>query len=405
MRIVIYEYLSGGGYAEKPIPPGILAEGFGMLRCLAADFKNAGHEVTVFLDDRVSKLNPPLQAHATVPIFYADEPKMFLPRIAEINDLVYVVAPETDQTLQSLVKLVEATGKASLNCTSNAITAVSDKSLLYGQLQKHGFLIPKTTIMKKADSLEHVKRTIEKGFLFPVVFKPTDGTSCGGISLVRSRADVEKALNKIKSEFKSDKFIIQEFISGEPASVSLICNGTKAAVLGLNKQIISLNAPSQDSCYQGGVVPFDNPMKQEAFAVAQKAVELFSGLRGYVGVDVILGQNDVYVLDLNPRLTSSYIGLREVMGVNVGQALVDAVIENKLPTEKPSRGFCYFIKAQTSKPSVEFYQKAAADTAITSPPFPFTDSGVALLHGCGLTVDSATRHLEEAKKSLRSIMC
>ena len=103
LRIIVYEHVSGGGYAQQPIPPSVLSEGFGMLRTVVSDFKAAGHEVTVLLDERLSKLNPPLDADCTVPIFYASEPKRFLSNIAKINDAVYVIAPETGQTLQSLV--------------------------------------------------------------------------------------------------------------------------------------------------------------------------------------------------------------------------------------------------------------------------------------------------------------
>ncbi len=70
LKIIVYEHVSGGGYAEQTIPPSVLAEGFGMLRCVVADFKAAGHEVTVLLDARISKLNPPIDADCIVPIFY-----------------------------------------------------------------------------------------------------------------------------------------------------------------------------------------------------------------------------------------------------------------------------------------------------------------------------------------------
>ena len=53
-----------------------------MLRCVVADFKAAGHEVTVLLDARLSKLNPPIEADCTVPIFYANEPQKFISNIA-----------------------------------------------------------------------------------------------------------------------------------------------------------------------------------------------------------------------------------------------------------------------------------------------------------------------------------
>ena len=43
MKVIVYEYVSGGGYAGQLIPPGVLSEGFGMLRSVVADFKAAGH--------------------------------------------------------------------------------------------------------------------------------------------------------------------------------------------------------------------------------------------------------------------------------------------------------------------------------------------------------------------------
>ncbi len=48
-----------------------------MLRTVAADFKAAGHEVTVLLDARLSKLNPPMNVDCTVPVFYPQEAKNF----------------------------------------------------------------------------------------------------------------------------------------------------------------------------------------------------------------------------------------------------------------------------------------------------------------------------------------
>ena len=87
----------------------------------------------------------------------------------------------------------------------------------------------------------------------------------------------------------------------------------------------------ETSSYEGGVVPFDHPLKQEAFAVAEKVVESISGLRGYVGVDLVLTQDKPFVVDVNPRLTTSYVGLRKVAGFNVAEALVNAVLNGKLP--------------------------------------------------------------------------
>ena len=120
MKIILYEYASGGGYAGQQLPIGILAEGFGMLRSVATDFKANGHEVTILLDARLSKLNPPIDADCILPVMHPEEPEKFLTDLAKINDSIYIIAPETGQTLQTLVELAEKTGKTTLNCKSAA---------------------------------------------------------------------------------------------------------------------------------------------------------------------------------------------------------------------------------------------------------------------------------------------
>ncbi len=139
---------------------------------MSSDFKAAGHELTVLLDGRLSKLNPPLNADCIVPIFYPHEFKNVLCKIAKINDAVFVVAPETGQTLHSLVELMEKTGKVSLNCESSAIQKVSDKMVLYQILEKNGLSIPKTLVLNVNDNLAEVKRSIKSKLNYPVVFKP-----------------------------------------------------------------------------------------------------------------------------------------------------------------------------------------------------------------------------------------
>jgi predicted ATP-grasp superfamily ATP-dependent carboligase len=52
LKLLVYEHVSGGGFADEPIPAGVLSEGFGMLRTLISDFKAAGHNVTTTLENR-----------------------------------------------------------------------------------------------------------------------------------------------------------------------------------------------------------------------------------------------------------------------------------------------------------------------------------------------------------------
>jgi len=406
LRILVYEYVSGGGYAQHSISPSILAEGYAMLRCVTADFSAAGHEVTVLLDERISKANLPLDTYRIIPVSTSVEPQKIIQDSAESNDAFLIIAPETDQTLHKLVKSAEQTEKISLNCTSDAILAVSGKADLTNWLEKNGYATPKTLLLNISEQVTDIKTAISKELRFPIVLKPIDGTSCSAISLVKTENEIDVAIQKIRKHSLNPQFIVQEYIDGLAASVSVISNGTKAVAISLNKQQITLASAKGESCYTGGCVPLDHPLKDRALYLAEHLVESFNGLRGYVGVDVILADDSIYVVDVNPRLTTSYVGLHAACDFNVAKALVDAVVESILPEKCAFSSVAFFSKSETKKPTTGDFLKTAKQTPVVCPPFPLakTDKATALLLGKGDSLQDAFLRLEEAKKSLHSIL-
>jgi tyramine---L-glutamate ligase len=406
LRVIVYEYVSGGGYADQSLPSDVLAEAFGMLRCFVADLKTAGHEVTVLLDDRLSKLNPPLDADFILPVMGADEPKRFISEIAKINDAIYVIAPETDRILQKMVEFTEGIGKISLNCKSNAIEKVSDKAALYENLEDKGFLIPQSLIREIDENTEELLSAIDSELSYPVVFKPVDGASCSGISLVTNKKSIQVALEKIIKYSTDKRFIIQEYVAGEAASVSVLSNGKKAQMISVNRQSITLAEPNSQSNYVGGCVPFNHQRWEDAGVLAEKVVESISGLRGYVGVDVILTQEDIFIVDVNPRLTTSYVGLRQVADFNVAATVLDSVVNGKLPRAVKNNGIACFSKIKTNCPQTPAFEQAAKLSDVISPPFPLENNAnsCALILGNGNSLSEAQRRLEEAKKNLLNIV-
>jgi hypothetical protein len=399
MKVIVYEHVSGGGYCGQLIPPSFLAEGFAMLRSVVGDFKAAGHTVTVLLDDRLSRLNPPIGADFVVPVSYFNEPQRFLIDIAKINDATYVIAPESGKILQSLVALMEKTEKISLNCESETIAKVGNKAVLYEKLEKTGFLVPKTLVLENGTALQQELHKLS----YPLIFKPVDGAGASGLSTVKEFSQVGKALLKIEGESTSKRFIVQEFFEGERVSVSLLSTGKKAMAVSLNKQNMVIAEPDELSSYQGGIVPFEHPREHDAFAVAKKVVELFPGLRGYVGVDLILTENAVFVVDVNPRLTTSFVGLHKVANFNVAEALINSVMSGKLPLKPEVQGVACFSKQEMRSPTNEGYRKALNVAGLLSPPFPLQGNtkSCALVMGYGKDCESACLGLEEAKKQLQ----
>jgi predicted ATP-grasp superfamily ATP-dependent carboligase len=344
-------------------------------------------------------LNPRLPAYCVAPVSSSNETETKLQELTEQADAAYVIAPETDGTLQSLVQLVEQTGTKSLNCRSGAIEEVSDKAEFYKVMKKLAS-VPVTSLLNVTDDVKEISKFVRDHLNFPVVFKPADGVSCGGASVVRSKEQVGGAIAKIKGESSSKRFLVQELIEGAAASVSLLSTGSRVFPVSLNRQDVRLETAEACSGYFGGAVPFDHPLQQKAFRVAEKLVDSVQGLRGYVGVDFVLTDDAVVAIEVNPRLTTSYVGLRKVIDFNPAQAIVDAVLKHELPKQVESCGYAYFSKVETPIPTVCALQETYGIGEVVSPPFPVSknDAPSALIMSYGATLQEAKAGFREAKK-------
>ena len=80
--------------------------------------------------------------------------------------------------------------------------------------------------------------------------------------------------------------------------------------------------------YLGGRMPLAQSLAERAIRIARQAMDTVAGWRGYVGVDLVLGAaadgSQDYVIEINPRLTTSYVGLRVLAESNLAEALLKA---------------------------------------------------------------------------------
>jgi len=396
--------MSGGGYANQKLSASILSEGYGMLRSLIMDCKAAGHNVTTLLDSRLKAFNPPNEADQTVSVSSLHELSAKLKKLSAMADAVYFIAPESGQVLENLVENIEASRGTSLNCEAEAIKRVSNKMTAYETMKKRGLKVPETVLLDIHEKkTENIKR-LTKELGYPLVFKPLDGVSCGGLSIVKDEGDIAVAVKKIVQESMSKQFIAQKVVRGKSASACVISTGDKAVAVTLNRQLVTLASPDEESGYYGGAVPFDHSLEKEALRAAERAVEAVSGLKGYVGVDIILANEGPVVLEVNPRLTTSYVGLRRVVNFNPAEAIVDATIGRKLPKNVQSRGYSFFSKVEVP-PRPQIITETYKLKDVISPPFPIEEnkSVYALIATVSTSLEGAESAFYRAKKRLLNL--
>ena len=403
MRILVYEYFSGGGFTSDSFSLSILCEGLGMLNTLISDFKTAGHHTSTIIDSRIIKFNlPPIKANQIIPISSFANLQDAIIGLSEVIAAAYIIAPETNGILQSILRIIEYAGIISLNCSISGIEKVSDKTFFNKSLKKINVNTPKTIGFSLSEKLSNVKIKISKNLCFPIVIKPSKGTSCEGISIVRNEKKLKNAITKIREETISKNFLAQEYIKGISVSVSLLSTENKVIFISLNKQNLILAEPDSNSIYEGGFVPYETHLKKQSFEIVKRIITAFPGLKGYVGFDLILTDNNVVVIEINPRLTTSYVGIRNVVKTNLAQELINCYFKKKMPSQIITYGYSFFskIKVQIS-PDQPFISNTLSEDIISGL---LQKSGFktawALISVKGKTKKETVKKFEEVKKNL-----
>ena len=127
--------------------------------------------------------------------------------------------------------------------------------------------------------------------------------------------------------------LLQRHVRGVAASVSLLADGRRAVALTTNGQAVKGGRPF---AYRGGMTPLDHPLAGRAGEQAVRTCEAIPGLRGYVGVDLILTGSEAFVIEVNPRLTTAYLGVRAALDQNIA-AMALAACAGTLPEPSPAR--------------------------------------------------------------------
>ena len=324
--ILVFEYFTASGEKDKCIISEAEALIFALLDDLK-DFKkdvviNKSYENVINGFDNVN----PILIEGDVVDWLADNAGQFSKAI--------FISAENNNNLYNITKILEENDVKIYTSSAEACFKSSDKSESYEALYD---VVPQPrTFRFKIDPKGYWKRAIENLYekwqaedpltKLKIIIKPLIGVDCEDIVVIEDIDDLTLDLDKIF--VPGSRVIVQEFIEGTDVSVSLISDGKTAIPISLNEQFVELK--DDKGTYIGGKVPFKNKYKDEAFEIAKKAVEAIDGLKGFVGVDLIINADEkdvysIYLLEINSRFTTPYVGLKQIANFNIGKTIVDLI--------------------------------------------------------------------------------
>ncbi|TAN66067.1 MAG: ATP-grasp domain-containing protein [Methylobacter sp.] len=298
MKILVFEYIAGGGFNKQELPDSLAREGSLMLNALLDNLVRLNSlEITVMLDWRLDALT----GVSNVIIRPEHDVTEEFARLVRQSDLVWPIAPEFDGILQNLCQTVEALSKVLLTSPATAVAIAGNKFKTYELLDRHHIAAVPTRM------LEHQYPAGEW------MIKPVDGVGCTDSYVVTQQQDFDQMATQ------KGLYIIQPHLQGTKTSLSCLFKQGRGWLVCANLQRFKF---VNRQYHLAEIVVNHQPDFGSYQSVIAKIARALPELWGYVGIDLIETAEQTWVLEINPRLTTSFVGIYDALGINIAEVVL-----------------------------------------------------------------------------------
>lgn len=303
MKVLIFEYITGGGFNKQALPDSLLGEGRLMLAALLENFSRiTGVELVVMLDARLAGIID-APGIATVTISPTQDCNKEFAHLARSCDAIWPIAPEFDGILEGLCQVVGDQNKLLLTSSADAVALTANKYSTYQRLVQHQIASVPTRRLCEA--------RYEPG---EWIVKAIDGAGCADSRLISGRLDFDNISN-----IRTEHFIIQPHWQGEKTSLSCLFKNGRGWLICVNLQQFDII----EKCYQLTDIIVNQRQADARYRdLIDRIAGVFPDLWGYAGIDLIETAEQQWVLEINPRLTTSFVGIDRALGINVAEQVL-----------------------------------------------------------------------------------
>lgn len=316
-KIIIFEYFTAYPTDYKNINKSVLSEGINMINKLAEILsKNKiNTKIYVLRNKRLQTLNK-----KNIFYLFTDKEKDWL-KIIQRFDIkktkIILIAPEFDNLLYKTAERISEFGFELLNSDLESLQIFSSKleTSKYLRLRK----IPYIENLKFEDCISGKNNKT-------LILKPSLSAGSEKIFIIKDKLSLIEIDKKINYSY-----IIQKYYKDHLGSFSMLCKNGNNILLTCNKHIVKIekNEIKQIGSEFGKYENFRNEFQKLADQISNN----FKGLYGFIGIDVVMDNKVWKILEINTRLTSSFVHTNKSYSYNLYKVIKMFYLKDILTSE------------------------------------------------------------------------
>ena len=230
--------------------------------------------------------------------------------IIKVEKPVGVVVAFGGQTAIKLTEFLNSKGITILGTSAEGIDLAEDRERFDKLLEKFSINRPKGFGINTVSEALQAAETLG----YPVLLRPSYVIGGQNMKIVHNADEVKMYMDKILSGGIDNPVLVDKYMAGKELEVDVISDGTDVLIPGVMQHIERAGVHSGDSI--AVYPPYNiNDKMMEKIVDCSRKLALALGTRGLVNIQYLIYENDLYVIEVNPRASRTVPYISKVTGV------------------------------------------------------------------------------------------
>jgi len=252
--------------------------------------------------------------------------------IIEIEKPIGVIVAFGGGTAIKLTKKLHDRGVKIIGTSADSIDICEDRERFDALLEKLQIKRPKGFgVMTEEQALAAAEK-----LGFPVLMRPSYVLGGQNMIIAFSQDDIKEYMEIILRQTQDNPVLIDKYLNGREIEVDAICDGSSSEgggnmlIPGIMEHIERTGVHSGDSIAVYPALNIDDELAENIFQVTKK-ICMALDVKGLVNIQYVLYENEIYVIEVNPRASRTVPYISKVTGVPMCELATKVSMGEKFP--------------------------------------------------------------------------